>query len=295
MSRTTKTRMTRRCLTGLAAGLALLAATEKNAEAQEILLTGPLAGAPAVRKLRLYREGRFQVAPTISFTLLDEYKRQIMPGLKVNYNLTDWLAVGVWGSFGGLDFLNIDTGLATEVQDVNATRRSNRPPEDPQRRLTAVNLGPDFTEQTGTYNFVLAPQITAIPFRGKLALFQSVYVDTDLYFSIGPAIIGSLERGDCEAGTCTTEESFERVGRTDFAPTFALGFSFYINKWNSIMFEYRGLPFKRNTGGFDNRGGDPDGEFPDLQVNADDREFKFNQMLTLGYSFFFPQDYRVSE
>ena len=31
--------------------------------AQEIQLTGPLAGAPAVRKLRLYREGRFEVAP----------------------------------------------------------------------------------------------------------------------------------------------------------------------------------------------------------------------------------------
>ncbi|MBW2459783.1 MAG: hypothetical protein JRI68_35155, partial [Deltaproteobacteria bacterium] len=34
-----------------------------EARAQEIQLTGPLAGAPAVRRLRLYREGRFEIAP----------------------------------------------------------------------------------------------------------------------------------------------------------------------------------------------------------------------------------------
>ncbi len=295
MKPTTKRRAARRALTGLTASLALLAATERSAEAQEILLTGPLAGAPAVRQLRLYREGRFQVAPTFSFTLLDEYKRQIMPGLNASFNFTDWLSVGAWVAFGGLDFLNIDTGLAEEVQAVNADRRANIPPTDPQRRLTAVNLGEDFTEQTGTYNFILAPQITAIPFRGKLALFQSVYLDTDLYLSIGPAIIGSLERGDCDQGACSQLSSFERVARTDIAPTFALGFSFYVNKWNSIMFEYRGLPFARNTGGFDTRGADPDGEFPDQKINSDDRQFKFNQVLTIGYNFFFPQEHRVSE
>ena len=48
---------------------------ESSAEAQEIQLTGPLAGAPAVRKLRLHREGRFEVTPNVSFTLLDEYNR----------------------------------------------------------------------------------------------------------------------------------------------------------------------------------------------------------------------------
>ena len=43
------------------AGLALLAQSA-NADAQEIQITGPLAGAPAVRKLRLHREGRFEVS-----------------------------------------------------------------------------------------------------------------------------------------------------------------------------------------------------------------------------------------
>ena len=98
---TTKTRnaAARWIAAGLAAGAALLAHTER-ADAQEILLTGPLAGAPAVRKLRLYREGRFEAAPAVSFSLLDEYQRTILFGARLNYNFTDWLAVGLWGAHG---------------------------------------------------------------------------------------------------------------------------------------------------------------------------------------------------
>ena len=73
----------RKLFTGLAALLAVGVATER-AEAQEILLTGPLAGAPAVRKLRLYREKRIEVAPAASFTLLDEYQREILFGARLN-------------------------------------------------------------------------------------------------------------------------------------------------------------------------------------------------------------------
>ena len=47
----TKQKTTKRLVSVLAAALALFAFTER-AEAQQILLTGPLAGAPAVRKLR---------------------------------------------------------------------------------------------------------------------------------------------------------------------------------------------------------------------------------------------------
>ncbi len=51
-------RFVKSVLAGLA-GLAALTALSTGAEAQEIQLTGPLAGAPAVRKLRLHRASRF--------------------------------------------------------------------------------------------------------------------------------------------------------------------------------------------------------------------------------------------
>lgn len=288
---TTKTRTgtKRRLLAALAASFALLAFTER-AEAQEILLTGPLAGAPAVRKLRLYREGRFELAPAVSFTLLDEYQRTIFLGAKINYNLVDWLAIGGWGAYGGL--IQIPTALTDHVQEVNARRRNNLPPENTDRRLTAVNLGEDLKDQLGKMQWIVAPQLTLIPFRGKLALFQSIYLDTDLYFFGGAAFVGMEERKDCEINCAN---SFERSNRVAIAPTFGLGFSFYVNKWSSLGFEYRAFPFAWNTAGFDTRGGGKDEDFPDNKITSADREFKFNQVLTISYNFLLPTEHRLSE
>lgn len=290
-----RTKATRRLLCGLLCGLSLFAVTEKQAEAQEILLTGPLAGAPAVRKLRLYRQGRIEIAPAASFTLLDEYQRTILFGARLNYNLTDWFAVGAWGGFGAI---KTTTGLTDEVQKVNEQRRATEPPTSTDRRLTAVNMGPDFADQLGSMDWVVAPQVTGVPFRGKLALFQSIYVDTDLYFFAGPAFIGVSERKDCDPSkgqACDTPEAFDRESRVAIAPTFGLGFTFYVNKWNAIGFEWRGLPFAWNTGGFDTKGGGKDNEFPDNKVTDADSQFRFNQLLTISYNFYFPRDYRVSE
>lgn len=78
-------------------------------------------------------------------------------------------------------------------------------------------------------------------------------------------------------------------------PTFGAGLTFYINKFLSFSMDWRALPFSRNTGGFDNRGRDPDAKFPDRQINSDDKEFKFNQLLTLGIGVHLPTNYKVSE
>src|SRR5450432_4499888 len=92
---TTNQKTFKRLVSVLAAALALCTFTER-AQAQQILLTGPLAGAPAVRKLRLHRQGRFEFAPGVSFSLLDQYQRTAMPSASLTYHPYDWLGVGVW-------------------------------------------------------------------------------------------------------------------------------------------------------------------------------------------------------
>src|SRR4051812_41651752 len=145
---TTKQKTTKRLVSVLAAALALFAFSE-HAQAQQILLTGPLAGAPAVRKLRLHRQGRFEFAPAVSFTLLDEYQRTILLGARLNYNFTDWFAFGAWGALGSA--IRIPTYLSDQIQGVNATRHqqaadaaANGQPVPLDTRLTQTNLGPDF-------------------------------------------------------------------------------------------------------------------------------------------------------
>jgi len=293
---TTKQKTIQRLVTMLAAALALFAFTE-SAQAQQILLTGPLAGAPAVRKLRLHRQGRLEFAPEVTFTLLDEYQRTILLGARLNYNFTDWLGFGAWGALGSV--IRLPTYLTDQVQNVNASRQQQDPNgQTLDRRLTAVNLGPDFKKQLGGIDWVVAPQITAVPFRGKLALFQSIYMDTDLYFFGGPAFIGVTERKNC-AGTvddpCQGPGAYNTASRVAIAPTFGLGLTFYINKWSALGFEGRLLPFSINSGGFDTAGGGKDKKFPDNKITDDDRRFNITPMLSLSYNIYLPFDYRVSE
>jgi hypothetical protein len=284
----------------LLATAAVLSVPE-TAQAQ-VHVTGPLAGAPAVRKLRLYREGRFEMSPNVSFTLLDEYRRNIFFGLRLNYGITDWLAVGAWGGIGSsLMGFPIDTALTGEIEEVNDSRHcrttggQNGSGEGSlQCKLTEVNLSSDFPTQLASIDWMAAPQLTAVPFRGKLGLFNSIFVDADLYLFAGAAFVGIRDRADCE-GTCTEESSFETVGRVEIAPTFGLGFTFYINHWTAVGAEYRAVPFSVSNAGFDVAGRGQNNAFPDGNISAADREFKFNQMLTISFNMYLPMQNKVSE
>lgn len=287
-----KGKTAKRVLAALAASFAFCAFTQR-AEAQEILLTGPLAGAPAVRKLRLHRQTRFEIAPLASFTLLDPYERTILFGGRLTFNFTDWLGIGAYGAFGAV---KIPTALTEHIQDVNALRRRDAEERGVDYgttttgRLTRVNLGTQFKNQIGEIDWIFAPQVTLVPFRGKIALFQSIFVDTDLFVFGGPAFVGVKERKECDP--CS---SYDRASRVAIAPTFGLGLSFYVNKWSAFGLEWRGLPFSRNLGGFDTAGGGKDDKFPDNKISSADQRFEFNQMLTVSYSFYLPTQYKISE
>lgn len=308
-TKTMKTRTAaRRILAALSATVALSAVTQ-TAQAQEILLTGPLAGAPAVRQMRLYREGRFEIAPAVSFTLLDEYQRTIVLGARLNYNFTDWLAIGAWGGVGSV--VRLTTHLTDEIDKVNQKRAANwnqdpaarEPIEALNSQLTSVNLshnGIAFKEQLAGIDWLVAPQVTLVPFRGKIALFQGIHIDTDLYFFGGPAFIGLTERADCGQGTdgpvdCSSDQAFGTASRVAIAPTFGLGLTFYINDWSALGFEYRALPFSWNAAGWDVSGGHKDNRFPDNKITNADRQFAFNQLLTISFNFYLPTQNRVSE
>jgi outer membrane beta-barrel protein len=278
----------KRFISGLVVALGLASAGQ--AAAQEILITGPLAGAPAVRKERLYRSGRFEIAPTVSFTLLDEYRRTIFTGARLQYNLTEWLGIGVWGAYG---VISSPTALTDEI-DQSA----------PHNVFTQTQVAPGapgsgaFTAQTSKMDWVAAPQVQFIPFRGKLAIFQKIFVDTDAYLHGGVAFVGLEERGACGgsgATVCSDPKSFALASSSKIAPTFGLGLNFYINDFMSLGVEYRALLFSWNRAGFDSQGGGQNGNSPDGQISSKDDTFKFNQMMTLSLGFSLPAKPHLSE
>jgi hypothetical protein len=225
-----------------------------------------------------------------------------MPGAGLTYHISDWLGIGVWGGFG----LHYNTGLSDELQAKAIDARNCKgKPFTPACQLTAVNLtrGSISSDQLGKMQWVVAPQVQFIPFRGKLALFSSLFVDTDVNIFAGPAFIGLQERADCGHDPdgkklpldCSAQASFTLASRVAIAPTFGLGLNFYPSKFIGFGFEARALPFAWNTSGFDNHGGGANKDFPDLNVNSADREFHFNSMLTVHASFQFPTAIKTTE
>jgi hypothetical protein len=307
--------MMRRLLTTL--GIIGLLALGSRAEAQEIQLTGPLAGAPATKRLREYRDGRFELALTTSFTLLDEYERGILPGVRLQYNIFDWLGIGAWGAFGvsiPTDLTskinqNSPSGVQTAVNIPNCGSQGPNVGTADQRGGSNVPNCPSFASQTGKINWVIAPQVQLVPFRGKLAIFQKIFVDTDAYLHAGVAFVGISQRENCGAGTtggaptCSDANSsdpgfsFKSTGSTAIAPTFGLGLNFYFVNFMSLGVEYRALPFSWDRSGFDARGAGTNNNFPDPRgvISSQDSTFKFNQMITISLGFSLPLHPKLSE
>jgi hypothetical protein len=293
--------MMRRIVTVLL-GSALALSLAGPAKAQEIQLTGPLAGAPAVRHERLYRQGRFEIAPAVSFTLLDEYRRTIFVGGRLQYNITDWFGFGVWGAYG---VGQLDTNLTSEIDAtaprtietaVNINHTLKQVPNPAGGTMTGFGSAP-FTNQVAKWSWVVAPQVQLTPFRGKLSIFEKIFVDTDAYIHGGVAFNGLQERENCGDGNgdplCIDPASFALKSRVAVAPTFGLGLHFFIADLFSLGVEYRAVPFSWNRAGFNSALG-PNG-LPTNTITSADRTFKFNQMITVEFGFGLPVKPGISD
>lgn len=278
-------------LAGLFAGLAVLVAAP-DATAQEVQISGPLAGAKAVRRVRLHRDARFDIAPTATFTLLDEFRRNILFGARLNYHFTDWFGAGLWAA-GGISY---NTGLGDELQTKAVDGRNCADnPNTLACKRTAVSLcrGADCLgkSQLGSIVWMIAPQATFVPFRGKFSVFGKAFMDADISLFVGPAIVGLNERVDCTKGTCATTptnpDAFSTAGRVAPTATFGLGFNFYPTNYAAFGAEFRATPLAWNTSGFDVTGDDA--------VDSNDRNFHINPMVSIFASVQLPTEIQVAD
>lgn len=263
------------------------------ASAQDVQVTGPLAGQPPVRHLRQYRRNRLSISPFVGMTLQQPYRRSLFLGGHINYHITDWLGIGAWGAYGGVGF---DTSLTDAIVSEGITTNTNQ---------LSFPSRAGFRDQLGNIPGAITGQITLVPLRGKVAIFQRLFLDTDLYLFGGAGVAFVEERASISAADCanpmtgTTTDCFlasqsARSNRTTFASTFGVGFNAYFNSWMGLSVEWRALPFKWNRTGTD-ESGDSAGNFPDGRIDADDRFFYMNHMFTFGFTFFLPGDVRVSD
>jgi outer membrane beta-barrel protein len=283
-----------------------------TASAQDVHVTGPLAGAPAVRHMREYREGHVNLIPGIGYTLQDEYARSLMVTLEANYHFLEWLGIGVWGGF---NVAPIDTDLTNQIHRFGQTAERNRLSLPECAAGDAACRGPNgefvnaFNSQVGRVVWAASLHLMFVPLRGKLSLFQAVFIDTDLYIFGGVALFGITERAatsvtaaDCgglsTSATCAASAT-ARADRVAVTPMFGVGMSFYANSWFGVMLEWRAFPFAWNNSGTDESGEGrdrmPGSGFPDGVIDGTDSRTTFNQMINIGLIFNLPPDVAVGD
>jgi hypothetical protein len=263
---------------------------DNTVSAQDVQVSGPLAGAPSVMNQRLWRDMRLHVEPFFAFTIADEYSRSLIVGGEVRFHFLDWLGIGGWG---GYSVATLDTNLTREITERGVVRNANR-------LDLPTNSG--YPNQVGRINWWSGVELHFVPFRGKLALFQKVFVDADIDFFVGAAFVGVEERknavgvpavppaepgySDCiiEGETSVDVECLgsqsARSKRTAIAPSFGIAFNAFFKEFVGISFRWRGIPFKYNTSGTDNN--------RDGQIDSSDRLRQFNNMFSVGVIFALP-------
>jgi len=266
-------------------GLYLLALPLPAAQAQQVEVKGPLAGAPAVLGLRKYREMRLQIQAHAATTLTDEYSQALFAGGQLIFHPLDWLGIGVWGGYA---VTNFDTALTDEI-----TTKAESADGGPTLSLP---VAANFPDQVGRLKWMVAPQVSFIPLRGKLGVFESLFIDTDLYLFGGVALVGLEERIDVVDGQCSGASDSDciatqtRTSRTSIGPTFGVGLSLYMSTATALTLEWRAFPFDWNTSGTDEVG---DPRRTGL-IDENDRISHFNHMISIGLAFYLPTSVRIS-
>lgn len=274
-----------------------------TALAQEIQITGPLAGQPAVRRMRQYRVGRVQIiVPTVGYTLQDEFARHLMVGLEANVHFTDYLGVGVWGALANFgNAFHINTDLTSQVMTNGQTTSQNR---------LSMPTPDGFDQQVARLQGIVSAHALFAPLRGKLSLFQGAFVDTDFYILAGFALAFVEERADvdaAEAAACLDgptrnpqaceQTQLDRKSRIAPAPMFGVGLNLYFNSWIGMAIQWRAFPFNMNPAGTDESGGTGSSSVSirDNLINDSDQRFYFHHMINLGLIISLPPDVSITE
>jgi hypothetical protein len=289
-----------------------------SVSAQEILLEGPLAGAPAVRKLVQYRKMRFSIAPQFAYTLVNEYMHNFLVGAELGFNFTDWFGVGLVAYYG----FNAPTKLTNHIGSSRDISGEATTPTD--SNWPSYTGAANFEEQVARLKGMYLAQLNLVPFRGKASLFEKLFVSIDGAVFLGGGIVHFEERKECDATPggdgCgyvnATTVNVERDSKINGTFTWGLNFTAYVNDWAGVNVLFRMTPFKWNAGGTDESGqaaevwqvvpagDDPvwqrtasggEGDYPDGKIDKEDRQWNLNMSIGVGAVFLFPTSPSISK
>ncbi|MEE2755958.1 MAG: outer membrane beta-barrel domain-containing protein [Myxococcota bacterium] len=210
-----------------------------------------LQSGDAVRNRFMLRSDRFEVAPTLGFTLNDAFRRNMLLGVDFDFNWSDSWAVGAALQYG----LGMDSAL--------------------KERLEAER--PDRVSQGGFAELKLAAavEVTYTPIFGKLAFLGRKVFDYDTHLIAGAGLVSVSGNPEVE------ELSPMLVG--------GVGIRFFMNRSSAILLQFKNQLFSYALNAVD--GGSSGG---DGAKSGAASEWRNTLSVTIGYSFFFPTQPKVS-
>ncbi len=267
-------------------------------------------GMPAVRHRVELREGRFEVGPTINFTLNRLVKNSALFGVKLQYHILDQLSVG--GEFaGGVSF---GSALSREMKQSYIDEGTDELSGDALTAHHAKGLltWEEHESRMSNIHFVGDVRATWTPIYGRIAFFSNLFVLYDMYIFAGFGMAYIKNNFDSNSsdpfhdnndgkGVDATNEGF-RPGL--LFP--GIGVHIYINNWIAIGLEVKNVMFEDNETGGDVTRGLTKAEreqFSDCGnqisytsgsicrpsvIDEDDKEFITHWFFGLNVSFFLP-------
>lgn len=211
---------------------------------------------PIVRRQLLHRASRFEVQPSVLFTLNDAYVRNGIAGLSGRYFLNNSFG---FGASAGVGVLQLDTNLRSHLES----------------ELEAG--GPDDWEDETSFSevgFIADFGLIWVPAFGKMSVMNSLFSHYDFNVTAGMGFVH--QRAETASGNGDPDAELEGLQP---APMFGAGLRFFVSDRTALNFELRNYL-----------------NFSHAEISQGDADPRLGLMSTfsVGVGFFFPGDVHIS-
>lgn len=247
----------------------------------------PLAGQPAVRHRVEMRKLRLELSPLFVTSINQDFKHAFGPGLKLQFHILDWLAVGVEGAYT----LNSRTALDDAVRGQLPTGPASSYTTPPQ-----PNVGIHDEHLLGI-NYLGSVYAALTPFSGKISLFSALFLSYDLYGLVGFGLVHYAQDHCCTKNEAPPQDPTV-VGDPNvqngalfagnrYGPMAGVGVHLFFNEWIGVHLELRDYIVSANPSGLDTN--------YDRRLTSDDESIQNNLFFGVGLTLMLPPKARISD
>jgi len=243
----------------------------------------PLAGQPAIRRMREMRKLRFEVTPQFLVSTNQDYKHAFGPGANLQFHITDWIGIGLAGAY----LFNANTPLEDKVVAALPDGDYRYPGPQPTKRV--------HNEHVLAMDGMAAVYASLTPWHGKFALFSSAFANYDFYVNLGGGFVHYNQNCCTTTGPVPVPGGIPDPNLQDprlfagfkGAGMVGVGAHIFFAEWVGLQLELTDYFAVSNPSGLDTNG--------DRILDTKDETIQNHIFFGLGISFILPPKAKISD